>query len=144
MPFLLSCAMGIIWTVVAFALFARLLPDYWAERAICEVGLSLGATATALLVIRMMDPDSKTPVLTSFCYKQLVHVMIVGGGVFTSTSIPLAHATGPWGLFGVAATGVLFWFGVLLYFHWQRRRGTVRAWNGGAATADGLHQSLLK
>ena len=114
------------------------------QRAICEVGLSLGATATALLVIRMMDPDSKTPVLRAFCYKQLVHVMIVGGGVFTSTALPLAHAAGPWGVFGVSGAGVLFWLAILVYFRWQRRRGTVGPWTATAGRGGSLHDSLLK
>ena len=49
-PFIVCCAAAAAWVVVCFVLFARLLPDYWVERGITEVGLALGATATALLV----------------------------------------------------------------------------------------------
>jgi Na+/glutamate symporter len=51
-PFLLSCAVGICWTLVAYLLFARLLPDYWAERAITEVGLSLVRSRFPLAPLR--------------------------------------------------------------------------------------------
>ena len=84
--FLIACAATAAWVVTGFVIFHRLLPDYAVERGITEVALSLGATATALLVLRMMDPQNRTPVLRAFCYKQLLHVSIVGGGVFTGAS----------------------------------------------------------
>ena len=48
-PFVVCCAVGVAWVLLAFVAFAkRLLPDYWVERGVTEFGLSLGATATAL------------------------------------------------------------------------------------------------
>ena len=82
-PFLLVCAAGLIWGVVAFWYVApRLLPDFWAERALVEFGVSIGATSTGLLLLRMADPDGKTPVLRDFTFKQIFHVLITGGGFF--------------------------------------------------------------
>ena len=60
-PFVVCCAVGVAWVLFAFVAFAkRLLPDYWVERGVTEFGLSLGATATALLLLRMMDPENGT------------------------------------------------------------------------------------
>ena len=66
------------------------------ERATVEVGLVCGATATALLVLRMVDPHTDTVLLKAFCYKQIAHVCIVGGGIFTSSSVTILRAGG-WG-----------------------------------------------
>ena len=38
---------GLVWGVLSFWLIApRLLPDHWAERALVEFGVSIGATST--------------------------------------------------------------------------------------------------
>ena len=50
-PFFFCCVAAALWVFLCFLCCGRLLPDYWVERAVMEVGLSLGATATALLVV---------------------------------------------------------------------------------------------
>jgi Na+/glutamate symporter len=94
-PFILTCAAGIAWGVVSFWYVApRLLPDFWAERALVEFGVSIGATSTGLLLLRMADPEGKTPVLRDFTFKQIFHVLITGGGFFdVLVPIPLCSAT---------------------------------------------------
>ena len=37
----------------------RLLPDDWFERAIAEMGQSMGVTATGLLLLRVVDPEGR-------------------------------------------------------------------------------------
>ena len=82
-PFILICAAGLLWGVVAFwQLAPRLLPDFWVERGLIEFGVSIGATSTGLLLLRMADPEGKTPVLRDFTLKQIFHVLITGGGFF--------------------------------------------------------------
>ena len=82
-PFILVCVGGIAWGVVSFWYIApRMLPDHWAERGLVEFGVSIGATSTGLLLLRMADPDGKTPVLRDFTFKQIFHVLITGGGFF--------------------------------------------------------------
>lgn len=95
LPFILTCAAGIAWGVASFWYVApRLLPDYWAERALVEFGVSIGATSTGLLLLRMADPDGKTPVLRDFTFKQIFHVLITGGGFFdVMVPIPLCATT---------------------------------------------------
>jgi ESS family glutamate:Na+ symporter len=50
-PFFFCCLVSALWVFLCFLCCGKLLPDYWVERAVMEVGLSLGATATALLVV---------------------------------------------------------------------------------------------
>jgi ESS family glutamate:Na+ symporter len=94
-PFLLLSVTGIIWTVFAFIFIApRILPDFWFERGIGDFGQSMGVTATGLLLMRVTDPDQKTPALESFGYKQLLFELFVGGGLFTAASLPLVFQFG--------------------------------------------------
>ena len=94
-PFVLTCVAGIVWGVASFWYVApRLLPDYWAERALVEFGVSIGATSTGLLLLRMADPENVTPVLRDFTFKQIFHVLITGGGFFdVLVPIPLCATT---------------------------------------------------
>ena len=50
-PFFFCCLVAALWVLLCFLCCARLLPDFWIERGVTEVALSLGATATALLVV---------------------------------------------------------------------------------------------
>jgi len=58
----------------------------------------------------MVDPDNKTPALTAFSYKQLLHEPIVGGGIWTALVLPFIKNVGVWPAFGVSAGAVVFWF----------------------------------
>lgn len=94
-PFLLVCTGGAVWGVLSFWYIApRLMPTFWAERALVEFGVSIGATSTGLLLLRMADPGAKTPVLRDFTFKQIFHVLITGGGFFdVLVPIPLCSVT---------------------------------------------------
>ena len=95
LPLLLLIVAGIAWTVVCFVFLApRMMRDYWFERGIGDFGQSLGVTATGLLLMRIVDPRSQTPAFESFGYKQLLFEPLVGGGLFTATSVPLVFAFG--------------------------------------------------
>lgn len=113
-PFFLCFAFCCLWSIVAMVTIGRLLPDFWLERSLTELGLALGATATALLMLRMVDPDNKTILLRSFCFKQIFHVMICGGGVFTSTSVIMLDTVGPLGVALLSGGCTLFWLGLLV------------------------------
>lgn len=118
MPFLILSLGGILWTLFAFLVLApRMLPDFWFERGIGDFGQSMGVTATGLLLMRITDPESKTPALESFGYKQLLFEPIVGGGLFTAASIPLIHQFGPMAILIFTAILALsaFGFGFLVY-----------------------------
>ena len=118
LPFVVIVAGGILWNVFCVMWLAkRLLPNCWFERAIAEMGQSMGVTATGLLLLRAVDPESKTEAASAFGYKQLLHEPFMGGGLWTSSAVILVAAHGGWPVFGVSVAAVLGWlvvWGLLL------------------------------
>ena len=113
--FLSLAIVGITWNVLAFLYLApRILPIYWFERGIGDMGQSMGVTATGILLIRMVDPENRTGAFESFAYKQLFFEPIVGGGLFTAAAPALIHEFGPLSIFGLTAVLLSFWliFGI--------------------------------
>ena len=122
-PLLILMAAGIAWNVFCvLALARRLLPDAWFERAIAEMGQSMGVTATGLLLLRVVDPDYETPAADAFATKQLMHEPIMGGGLWTSIAIPLLATWGGWKVFLICVTAVTFWMIVLIIARVRRGR----------------------
>ncbi|WP_353894395.1 sodium/glutamate symporter [Proteinivorax hydrogeniformans] len=117
-PFTVLALGGILWTVFGFLVLApRILPSYWFERGIGDFGQSMGVTATGLMLMRVTDPENKSPALESFGYKQLLFEPFVGGGLFTAASVPLIHQFGATSIliFTGSITLILLLFG-LFYF----------------------------
>jgi glutamate:Na+ symporter, ESS family len=95
-PFLLLAGAGLAWNLGVFLVFARrMIPEWWFERGIGDLGQSMGVTATGLILMRVVDPDTRTPALEAFGYKQLGFEPFLGGGLVTATSIPLIAQFGP-------------------------------------------------
>ena len=114
--FLTLAIVGIIWNVLAFMYLApKILPIYWFERGIGDMGQSMGVTATGILLIRMVDSENRTGAFESFAYKQLFFEPIVGGGLFTAAAPALLVRFGQIPV--LLGTGVLmiFWlaFGII-------------------------------
>jgi ESS family glutamate:Na+ symporter len=113
-PFLMIVCVGIGWNVFCVTWLARrFLPTHWFERAIAEMGQSMGVTATGLLLLRAVDPESETDAPSAFGYKQLLHEPIMGGGLWTSMAIPLVILQGGWFVFIVSAGAISFWLIVM-------------------------------
>src|SRR5699024_7269361 len=74
---------------VLFFLAPRFIQSYWFERGIADFGQSMGVTATGLLLLRMADPNQKSPAYEAIGYKQLVFDQFFGGGLITAPSISL-------------------------------------------------------
>jgi len=110
-PFAILVAVGVLWNVFCVTWLARrLLPkDSWFERAIAEMGQSMGVTATGLLLLRVVDPEGETDAFSAFGYKQLLHEPFMGGGLWTSTAIPLAIAVGALPVFLISVAAVVVW-----------------------------------
>lgn len=114
-PLVILIVAGILWNVFCLMWLARkVFPNAWFERAIAELGQSMGVTATGLLLLRVVDPDYKTPAAEAFACKQLLHEPFMGGGLWTGMAIPLIAAVGPAPVFGIACVAVLIW-SVLLF-----------------------------
>ncbi|TMW71840.1 sodium/glutamate symporter [Alteribacter natronophilus] len=117
-PFLLLSAAAITWNILAFIFIApRIMPDYWFERAIGDYGQAMGMSAAGLLLIKLADPEGKSPAKEGFSYKQLMLDLIVGGGIVTAASVPLIAAFGPVITLITAAVVTAGWLLLgLLYF----------------------------
>lgn len=114
-PLLILIAAGILWNVFCVSVLARrILPDAWFERSIAELGQSMGVTATGLLLLRVVDPEYKTPAADAFACKQIVHEPFMGGGLWTSTAIPLIAIIGAAKVLWISVAAMSLW--VVLIF----------------------------
>ncbi len=114
--FLILAIVGIIWNVAAFLWLApRILPTYWFERGIGDLGQSMGVTATGILLLRMVDPDNRSGAFESFAYKQLFFEPIVGGGLFTAAAPIMIHELGVVSVLALSAVLLAFWLGFGLW-----------------------------
>lgn len=116
--FLILSVAGILWNVLAFVYLApRILPTYWFERGIGDMGQSMGVTATGILLIRMVDPENRSGAFESFAYKQLFFEPIVGGGLFTAAAPALIQRFGAIAVLLLSVALLAFWliFGFLNY-----------------------------
>jgi ESS family glutamate:Na+ symporter len=109
-PLVILVVVGIVWNVFCVMWLARrLLPDAWFERAIAEMGQSMGVTATGLLLLRVVDPEYKTNAADAFACKQLLHEPIMGGGFWTAMAIPLIVTLGLPIVFAITTAAIIFW-----------------------------------
>jgi len=110
-PFSLIVLGGIVWNVFCVRVLARrMLPNFWFERAIAEMGKSMGVTATGLLLLRIVDPEQETEAAEAFGYKQLLHEPFMGGGLWTSTAVLLIAQRGGWLVLGISVAAIAVWF----------------------------------
>lgn len=124
LPLTVLVAAGIGWNVFCLIVLARrAFRDAWFERAIAEMGQSMGVTATGLLLLRVVDPDCRTRAAEAFACKQLLHEPFMGGGLWTGAAIPLLAVWGGWPVFGIALTAMLVWF---VFLAVMNRRETAR------------------
>ena len=113
-PLVILVLAGLAWSLFGACWLARrIFREDWFERMICEFGQYTGVTATGLLLLRTVDPESKTSASTVFGCKQLLHEPVMGGGVWTAMAVPLVFKLGPWPVFlislGATAICVLAW-----------------------------------
>lgn len=121
-PFLLLAAFGIAWNVFGFFVFGpRMMPDYWLERAVGDFGQSTGVTATGLMLMRVADPEMKSPAVEGFGYKQLVFEPFLGGGLVTALSAPLVFMWGPWPFLIFASVMTIIGIVVGLFYFGKRK-----------------------
>lgn len=133
LTFLILAAAGLAWNVSAFVFLARrMIPRFWFERGIGDLGQSLGVTATGLILIRVADPNAATPAMEAFGYKQLAFEPFFGGGLVTAASLPLIAQFGAMPL--LIAMSVLLVLSLGIGILWFGRRSAAEE---AARTADG-------
>ena len=97
----------------------RCIKEAWFERAIADFGQATGVTATGLMLLRTVDPESKTCAAASFGYKQLLHEPIMGGGLWTALAFTLVVDIGWFKVFVVSCVMLAAW--ILCAFFLSRR-----------------------
>eukprot|EP00756_Hemistasia_phaeocysticola_P039495 Hpha_TRINITY_DN16818_c0_g17::TRINITY_DN16818_c0_g17_i1::g.148371::m.148371/K03312/gltS; glutamate:Na+ symporter, ESS family len=117
-PFLLLMFAGILYHFCMAMFFSHWFfgdNEFWFERAIVEMGQSMGDTSTGLLLLGIVDPTDHSGVAATFAYSRLLYEPILGGGIWTSTVIPLVGRLGPLPVLGIAVTLWIFFF-----FVWKK------------------------
>ena len=116
-PLVILVAVGLAWSLFGACWLARrIFREDWFERTICEFGQYTGVTATGLLLLRTVDPESKTSASTVFGCKQLLHEPVMGGGVWTAMAVPLVFKLGPWPVIFISLGVMAAWIVVWLVF----------------------------
>ena len=98
------CALGFVLTVAwLYLLCKKCLKGYWFEQMIATFGTATGVFITGALLLRICDPDSKSPVLASYsiaytmmsiCYFALLNLFItLSAGGRTVMSLAVGAAT---------------------------------------------------
>lgn len=109
-PLLILAALGIAWNVICLLYLApRVFKTAWFERAIAELGQSMGVTASGLLLLRVADPEYKTDAADSFAAKQLLHEPFMGGGLWTGMAIPLMAKVGITPIIYISGGAIIVW-----------------------------------
>jgi ESS family glutamate:Na+ symporter len=74
----ISAAGGIITTLTVFMLSNR-LSDYRLERAVAIYGVVTGTVSCGLMLLRIVDPEFKTPVAREIGFMNIFAIPIIGG-----------------------------------------------------------------
>ena len=112
---------GTIWSVFAVLWFGpRCFKEAWFERSIADFGQATGVTATGLMLLRTVDPDSRTCAAASFGYKQLLHEPIMGGGIWTALAFTLVVDIGWVKVFAFSVVMLAVW----VFCAWRLSRST--------------------
>lgn len=68
-PITVMCIIGfLLTTFFLFYMSKYFLKDFWFEHMIATFGMSTGVFLTGILLLRICDPDFKTPVLTNYSF----------------------------------------------------------------------------
>ena len=122
MPLTIMVVAGIVWTVFAVMFFSpRLFKEAWFERGIAEFGQASGVTATGLLLLRTVDPDSKTIAAASFAGKQLLHEPAMN--LWVALAFALVLTIGWMPVFLVSVAMLAIWIGVSIFLIRRRKSG---------------------
>ena len=122
LPLLILIGAGSLLSVLMVIFVApKLFRNAWFERAIADFGQSLGVTATGLLLLRTVDPESKTEATAAFGYKQLLHEPFMGGGIVTALALTLVFKLGWLRVFIASVVFLIFW-GILIIAVIHRNR----------------------
>jgi len=78
-PILLIALAGGILTTVIIVVLGSKLKEYKLERTVSIYGVVTGTVASGLMLLRIVDPELKTPIAREIGFMNLFAVPIVGG-----------------------------------------------------------------
>ena len=123
-PLLILIVAGSIFSVAVILFLApKLFREAWFERAIADFGQATGVTATGLMLLRTVDPESKTVAAASFGYKQLLHEPVMGGGLWTALALTLVFTLGWFKVWIFCCIMLLIWAIVAFFIIRNNRKG---------------------
>ena len=82
--------------------------------------LYLPSSVIGLMLLRTVDPDSRTCAAASFGYKQLLHEPIMGGGIWTALAFTLVVDIGWFKVFAFSVVMLAVW----VFCAWRLSRST--------------------
>ena len=113
---------GFAWNLtMMFGVAPRLFSEFWFARGMGDFGQSMGTTATGLLLIDLVDPDRKSGAMERLGYAALLFEPILGGGLFTASSLLIAYHLGAPVLTAIGFGFVALWLSVG-YLAFMRKR----------------------
>ena len=132
LPFLILCLTGIGFEILCMMYLAPIMvPTHWFENGICCYGQDTGVIAAGLMLLRMVDPEGKTPVPDAFGYKQPIHSALMGGGIVTAVWIQVQQTCNSLFLTMVVTfggfVGVMSLWYILIYPQLGKMRGEIYA-----------------
>ncbi|CAD7975766.1 unnamed protein product [Amoebophrya sp. A25] len=123
LTFIILNVVGFSWHFFCILVLApKMLPDAWFERAIFEVGHSMGTTANGLILLKMVDPHSETAAGSAIAFKLFAHEPVMGVWVaLISTCFKAPMSTkegGFWVLVWAGLSGLVmaFWFALYWFY----------------------------
>lgn len=120
-PFLILAGAGLAWNLAVMLVLApRIFSEFWFQRAIPDFGQSCGTTASGLTLLRSADPTDESGSMERFGYTALLFEPIVGGGLFTSSSMLIIAYGGNWLLLTITGALLVFWLAIGLKFFYRR------------------------
>ncbi len=121
-PFMILIIVGLAWVILATWIIApRIFEDFWFERAITEYGMQTGVTAIGLMLLRVVDPNFKTPAASSFGFKQMVYEPFLGGGFITAATPILIVEYGFWVTFLIILSTIIFFISLSIIAGWWHK-----------------------
>ena len=109
-PLLILVLAGLFFSLFMVMVVAkRIFRESWFECAIADFGQATGVTATGLLLLRAVDPESKTCATQAFGYKQLLHEPFMGGGMWTAAALTLLYKFGWQTMLIISCAALAIW-----------------------------------
>jgi len=113
-PITILLAAGLLSAIAMFYIGKKVLPDHWVERSIMTFGQCTGVTATGLLLLRIVDPDFKTPAVSAWGVSYAIAFPL--SLIYLGLGATLIVSLGPWLFAGLSFILFVLGFGLVKIF----------------------------